>query len=139
MQPFTFLDHTADVGIAARGSSWDELFRNAALGMFSLIADTRALQCKEEIAVDVTADDRDSLLVVFLNEILYQYETKHIVFCECLIFTISETRVVALCKGEKRASSHYIQREIKAATYHQLKIQKNQEDKVYEAQIIFDV
>lgn len=136
MQPFTFLDHTADVGMTARGSSWDELFRNAALGMFSLIADTRALQGKEEVAVDVTANDRDSLLVSFLNEILYQYETKHIVFCDCLIFTISETRVVALCKGEKRAASHYIQREIKAATYHQLRIQKN---KAYEAQIIFDV
>lgn len=136
MQPFTFLDHTADVGIVARGSSWDELFRNAALGLFSLIADTRALQCKEEAAIDVTAEDKDALLVCFLNEILYQHETKSVVFCDCLIFNITDTRVVALCKGEKRTASHYIQREVKAATYHQLKIQKN---KMYEAQIIFDV
>ena len=33
------MDHTADVGIRAYGASLEELFENAAAGMFSLITD----------------------------------------------------------------------------------------------------
>lgn len=137
MKPYTEFDHTADIGIKASGNSPGELFQNAALGMFFLLADTANIQYKKDVTIDVTAKNKEELLVVFLNEILFQYETRKIVFSRCDIFYISETRAVALCKGEKINASHSIRREIKAATYHNLKLQKS--GRIWEAQIIFDV
>lgn len=137
MKPFKEVDHTADIGIKAAGNSLGELFQNAAHGMFSLLADTSNIQSKKDVTVDVTAKNKEELLIVFLNEILYQYETRKIVFNKCSIFYISDARAVALCKGEKINASHSILREIKAATYHNLKLQRN--GRIWEAQIIFDV
>lgn len=137
MKPFKEVEHTADVAVEAKGAAIGELFQNAAHGMFSLLADTANVQPKKDVTIDVTAKNKEELLVVFLNEILYQYETRKIVFNKCSIFFISDTRAVALCKGEKINASHSILREIKAATYHHLKIQKS--GKFWEAQIIFDV
>src|SRR3972149_294317 len=37
--PFEILEHTADVGIVAHGASLEEIFANAAAGMFALMAD----------------------------------------------------------------------------------------------------
>ena len=41
MRSYEPIDHTADMGIRAYGRTKKELFRNAAAGMFSLIADKK--------------------------------------------------------------------------------------------------
>lgn len=135
MDKFSIIDHTADIGIIAYGESLEELFTNAAYGMLTLITDLEKIEPKIEEEISLTSFDLETLLVKFLNELLYIFEVKKIVFKEFLINSISEHNLRAQCKGDIVEDS-VIFREIKAATYHLLKIKHN---KCYKIQVFFDL
>src|SRR3989442_15094309 len=73
-------EHTADVGIRAYGSPPDELFANAAEGMFSLVADLGSVKAVGEIEVRLEAEDLPTLLLRWLSELLYIHETQRLLF-----------------------------------------------------------
>lgn len=135
MEKFSIIDHTADIGITAYGKSLEELFTNTAYGMFTLITDLKKIEPKIEEEISLTSFDLETLLVEFLNELLYIFEVKKIVFKEFLINSISENNLRAKCKGDIVEDS-VIFREIKAATYHLLEIEQ---DKCYKTQVFFDL
>lgn len=139
---FEVIEHTADLGIIAYGKTVPELFENAALGMFSLIADLDGVKEKYRISISIDAHDYDELLVTFLNELQYYYTIKKVIFKRFEISKLSETRLDAnISGGEIAAMSSEkpgILHDIKAATYHQLKIEKTP-DGGYKTKIIFDV
>src|SRR2546427_11618411 len=56
------IEHTADVGIRAYGSTLDELFANAAEGMFSLVADLGSVKAVGEFQVRVRAEGPRTLM-----------------------------------------------------------------------------
>ena len=60
---FETLEHTADTGIIAYGKDLKQAFANAARGLFSLIAELESVNEVLERDIEVTAADRDSLLV----------------------------------------------------------------------------
>src|SRR2546430_11162075 len=74
------IEHTADVGIRAYGSTLDELFANAAEGMFSLVADLGSVKAVGEIEVRLEAEDLPTLLLRWLSELLYIHETQRLPF-----------------------------------------------------------
>jgi SHS2 domain-containing protein len=134
---FEVIDHTADIGIAAYGASLREAFGNAAYALFSLMADLEnvadALCCEAE----VTADDREDLLVAWLNELVYLFEVDNVLFKRFEIDELSETRLRARCYGERIDSErHKIKMAVKAATYHMLKVEKRDG---YRVQVLFDI
>ena len=133
---FETVNHTADVGIIAYGKTPGDLFENAAFGMFSLITDIEKVSEKILISVSIDAHDNEELLITFLNELLYYYSTKKVLFKRFDILKISETHIDANISGEQ-ISGHEISNDIKAATYHNLKIEKTTAG--YKTQIIFDV
>ena len=134
MERFRFFDHPSDVGIYAYGKTKKELFENAALGMFSLIADLNRVETKRSFKVAVQGDDFESLLVNWLNELIFHEDSKKILLKGFKIEKITATRLEAEVSGEKiDLERHFIYRPIKAATYNQLQIKKDQ------AKIIFDV
>jgi len=67
---FEILNHTADAGIIAYGSNMNEAFANAAKGMFSLITELEDVEETEYRDTELTAPDRESLLVEWLNELM---------------------------------------------------------------------
>jgi len=75
-QGFEILEHTADIGIVARGKNLAEVFAQAAKGMFSLITDLNTVEERVERRVKVEAPDIESLLVAWLNELVYLFDTK---------------------------------------------------------------
>ena len=80
MTRFEIIDHTADVGIVACGSDLKEAFANIAYGMFSLIAELEGAGegfCRE---IDLQAPDQETLLVDWLNELLYIFDVDHVIF-----------------------------------------------------------
>lgn len=133
---FETLNHTADVGIVAYGRTYGELFKNAAYGMFSLITDIEKVSEKILISVSIDAHDNEELLITFLNELLYYYSTKRVLFKRFDILALSETHIDANVSGEQ-ISSHEIVHDIKAATYHAMKIEKTAAG--CKTRIIFDV
>lgn len=131
---FKLIDHPSDVGIIAFGKDKKEIFENSALGMFSLIADLETVDPIETFPVKVSGDDLDSLLINWLNELLFYEESKDIIFKAFNIKKINGCQLEAEASGEKiDLDKHSIYRSIKAATYNQLQIDKNQ------AKIVFDV
>jgi SHS2 domain-containing protein len=135
---FEILDHTADIGIIAYGADVKELFSNAALALFSLITEPESVEEKLHLDLEVSSEDRDSLLVEWLNELIYFFDANHILFNRFDIESLTHNELKATCHGEGfDPLKHKIKRGVKAATYHMLKLDKNSDG--YKAQIILDI
>lgn len=131
---FKQIEHPSDVGIIAYGSNHKEVFENAAFGMFSLMADTSRVDTKEKLSVKVTADDPETLLVNWLNELIYIEDSKKMVFSRFTITRLTNTELTATIAGDHiHLDRHAFQRPVKAVTFSQLQLRANQ------AKIIFDV
>jgi len=137
MKRFDLIEHTADIGVIAYGANLQEAFANAAYAMFTLIIDpekVREIVCRE---IEIQADDRESLLVSCLNELLYLVDAKGLVFGRFEVVDLSELALKMRCYGEKvDPARHEPRGGVKAATYHMLKIET---DDAYKIQILFDV
>ena len=81
MKPFEIVDHTADISIKVYGKSLKELFENSSLGMFNILADLEGITTSTELEIKVDAPDKEELLIEWLDELLYNFYTKHIIFC----------------------------------------------------------
>ena len=138
MKPFEIIDHTADIGIVAYGADIKQVFANAALGLFNLMADLDNLKEDTKRQIELSAEDVEVLLVEWLNELIYISDVEHIIFKRFEINELSNTQLRAICFGEKiKSGQHKLKREIKAATYHMLRL--NKENGSYKVQIIFDI
>ncbi len=134
---FEILNHTADVGIIAYGADMNQAFANAARGLFSLITELEDVEETEYRDIELTAPDQESLLVEWLNELIYLFDAEQIIFKRFDIAQLSQTHLKARSYGHKVDSSkHKLKMGVKAATYHMLKIEKSNGAKV---QVLFDV
>ena len=138
MSKFEIIDHTADVGLIAYGSTRKEVFINAAIGMFSLITDLEKVIDSRQQEIIAEADDHEELLATWLNELLYLFDAENFVFCQFEITRLNHDRLTAIAHGERiDLSRHELRTSVKAVTYHQLKIKK--ENGSFSTKIIFDV
>ena len=134
---FEILNHTADVGIIAYGADLKQAFANAAKGLFSLITDLGKVKEVLHRDTELTATDEESLLVEWLNELIYQFDTEGLIFKRFDISRLDNTRLKARGYGEKvDRSRHRLKMGVKAATYHMLKVDKGDGCRV---QVLFDI
>jgi len=137
MKTFEVLEHTADIGIVAYGADLKQAFSHAAEGLFSLIVDLDTVREKSMRPVKVSAADIEMLLASWLNELIYIFDTEHLVFKHFEITEITDEQLMANCYGEKvNQRRHELKRGVKAATYHKLRVEKGNG---YRVQVIFDV
>jgi len=138
MKPFEIVNHTADISIKAYGKSLKELFENAALGMFNILADLEGIRISTELEIKVEAPDREELLIEWLDELLFNFYTKYIIFCKFDITELTDRDLTAKVKGRFIGENkNRLKTEIKAATRHDLHIVKTKD--IYEVGIVFDV
>ena len=124
MGKFRILEHTADMGIEAAGETLDELLVQAARGLMEIISGAEALP-REERVVEVTAGEGAELLVNWLNEILFLFDPGGFFPADFIIEEATENRVKGRITGEPfDPQRHPIDREIKAATYHQVQLER---------------
>lgn len=137
MQPFEVIEHTADVGIIAYGRSREELFAHAAAGMMHFLIDPSLVRPVEQRTMTVDADDRDGLLINWLNDLLVLLNADGFVPVRFAVPEMEDTRLRADVSGEPvDPARHKFRLDVKAATYHGLEIGKNE---LWHARIIFDV
>jgi len=139
---YEIIEHTADIGLNIFGKTKQELFQNAARGMFFLI--TGSFICPEQKnrqywTVECEASNIDDLLVSWLSELLYIHHTDFVFFDDFIINSLTRQLIQAeVWGGKMKDSSCEIEKEIKAVTYHRLRVFKNDQG-LWEANIIFDI
>lgn len=153
MEKFKVLDVSGDIGLEAYGATVTEAFINAAAGMYSLITNLKAVQEKKTVTVTAESPSLDGLLVSWLNELIFHFDTYGFIGKRITIdeFTPSVTllsrggtggegscRIRATVAGEEfDPGRHEGKLLIKAATYHRLKVEKK--DDRWEIDVIFDI
>ena len=126
---FEFMEHTADVYIAAHGANLAEAFENAALAMFEVMTDTAKVNANEENSLVVEAEDEYALLYSWLEALLVKFEVNGVLYSKFKISRLEETsegfRLAATVWGEKfNAEKHAQKVAVKAVTYHRMEIIK---------------
>lgn len=135
MKKYEILEHKADLKIKAFGQDLAELFVNAALALAEQQAADLGLKPKESWEeVKIESSDLNSLLVDWLNEILYLSEVNHCLYFDFRIEELTHTRLKAKIRGRPMTQKKI---DIKAVTYHGLEIKKI--DNRWQAVILFDI
>ena len=135
---YEFFDHTADIGIRARGETLPALFVHFARGLTELIAEDSDLKPREVRAIRLSAPDADSLLVAWLQELVFWFSTDRFLPAQYALDEVSPTSLRGEVRGEPfDPSRHTPGREVKAITRHQLEVR--QRDGVWHGQVIVDI
>jgi len=136
---FELFEHTADIGIRGYGKTIEESFEEAAKAMTSILVDLDTIEEKKTMIVEAEADSLEKLLFEWLNEILAQIDIEGMIFKKFKITKMSENKLEAELTGEElNPEKHHTKTQVKAATYSQLKVYKN-ENGLWVSQCIVDV
>jgi len=134
---FEEFEHTADVGIKVNGNSLSELFLNAARGVTHLIVKGKLTGEPYKKNIKLQSKDLESLLILWLNEIIYLGVSERIILKKIRINSLDDTSISSGVEGLKLEEQKSAINEIKSATFHGLKIKKIAGG--YKTKIIFDV
>jgi SHS2 domain-containing protein len=131
-EKFEFMEHTADVYIAAHGANLAEAFENAALSMFEVMTDTSKVTATLEDSLTVEAEDEYALLYSWLEALLVKFEVNGMLYSKFKISSLEETaddfKLTATVWGEKFDAAKHAQKvAVKAVTYHRMEIIKTPE------------
>jgi len=126
---FEFLEHTADVYVAAYGKTLEEAFENAALATFETMTDTKKVEPRVEDEIEVEGHDEKALLYNWLEELIVKFETTENLYSRFKISPIKKGpngfKMKAKIWGEPFNPDKHSQKVgIKAITYHQMEILK---------------
>jgi SHS2 domain-containing protein len=123
---FELLEHTADVGIRARGATLEELFEHATEGLAEVLGALRPGGPGEAVGVEVAAPDPGGLLVDWLNEVLWLREVREAVVAGVRVERVGDGTAagsVVLGGGGPGPDGTVV----KAVTYHRLRVEPGPE------------
>jgi SHS2 domain-containing protein len=136
--PFEFLEHTADVGVIAHGSTLAEAFAHAAEGTFSVMVNLNGVREEKQRSLTVEAHDWPSLLVAWLSELIYFSDVDGLVFKRFEIRDVKPYSLQATAHGEKiDRQRHELGAGVKAITHHMLDVSEDEDG--YRVQVLLDI
>ena len=134
---FRYIDHTADVGILVTAPTLGVLFETAAFALTELITNVDGLKLQVERQIQLEENEIETLLVSWLQELLYLLDTEQLVFGRFKV-NVKDCSLDAKVWGEPfNPKIHTSKTEIKAVTYHQLEVIESEQG--WKAQVIFDI
>lgn len=140
MSSHLLLDHTGDIGFEVRAGTPEALHEEAARALFDVIVDDLGT-VRTDVRVPFRVDgavDREDLLVRFLSELLFIHDARGWLFGGAVVEEIGRDRIVAQGIGEPfDPSRHRIARQVKAVTYHGLRVERDGADWV--ARVVLDL
>jgi SHS2 domain-containing protein len=122
---FETFEHTADIGLRVRAESLDGLFAEAGRALFSLlVANPEAIRPVQQVEFELAGSQRDDLLFDWLAELLYTFATQRLLLAEFDV-RVRDDGLSARARGEPLdRQRHELDLEVKAITYHGLKVEK---------------
>jgi SHS2 domain-containing protein len=136
---YELIEHTADIGIRVKAKDLKELFKNTALAMFDIMIERKIKNQKSKIKniiVKQKAENSEELFINWLNELLSLSATRELIFEDFNINRLDKNNLEAIITG-RDIKNYKVNTEIKAATYHQLKLEQTKSG--WQAEVIFDV
>ena len=133
-----FFEHTADLGLRARAADLDGLFAEAARALFSaVVEDLGTVVASRRLEVRVTGADKEYLLFDWLKTLLYHFDAEHLLFSRFEVKVGDEGLVGAAWGEPMDPARHEPNHEVKAITYHGLKVEKTADG--WLAEVIVDI
>ena len=132
--PFEEISHTADWSIRVWAEDLAGLLTESARGMYTLATaeSSAGPRVRRELVLDGV--DAESLLVAFLEELLYLSESEGLIFDDFSGLKVEGSKLTGMMEGRALLSQ---EKEIKAVTFHNLEIR--QSERGLEVEIVFDV
>jgi SHS2 domain-containing protein len=132
-------DHTADLGLRVRAADLGTLFAEAGLALTAcLVENPDAVRREVTFDVKLPADDLEFLLFDWLKALLYRFDSEKTLFSRFEVKVSAETGLQAAAWGERMDESrHEPAHEVKAITYHGLKVEKDGDG--WLAEVIVDI
>lgn len=129
---FAEVPHTADIALDVFAPNLEELFINAAKGLYHILGIRKGTKEVENIHISMAAEDSESLIVSLLNELLFYAANNQ----------AGEFVNLKLYDNKLEADLHLLekkdqQKEVKAATFNDLVIVQDAEG--FHTRIVFDV
>ena len=139
---FRFVEHQADLAVEVEAGSREGFHRSALEALITLLfggfppITTPALDAPlDNFILDAQGGDEEEVLVSSLNALLGLCQIDGWIPYHILYLAFTEGSLSVTFSGQKDQTKHFLIREIKAATYHQLTIQKQP---TWKARIVFD-
>ena len=135
---YEFFEHTADLGLRIRADTLELLLEEAARALFAaIVVNLDQVREVDTIQFEIEADRPDDLLRDWLAELLYVFHADHRLFAHFEV-RLEGDRLEATARGEPiDPARHELDAEIKAITYHGLKVER--EGNGWLAEVIVDL
>lgn len=131
-------EHTADVGLTAWGDTLGELMEALAEELADFICPREQVRPAERRTILVAAEDVEALTLDFLSQIMFTIQTRRFLVAAVEVARADEASVEAQLVGEPLdPHRHEFHTEVKAVTYHQLHVAREEERWV--ARVILDI
>lgn len=135
---YELFEHTADLGLRATAPDLNALF--AEMGrclLASVVEDPASVRPAQDVRIELAGTDREFLLFDWLKELLLRFETEQMLFASFDV-AVTDTGLTATARGEQYdPARHALAHEVKAITYHELKIE--QVGGAWLAEVIVDI
>lgn len=137
---FKFFDHTADAKFQAYGRSLEEAFSHAALATASLMWNYDSVEDKICQPLRIKGIDLKQLLVKFLEEVLFLWDTRKFLLKSAKVIRIDKNgdlyKLEAQFFGDYFSKKYKIFGEAKAITYNEMRIENNDH---FMVQVVVDI
>lgn len=138
---YEYLDHTSDVYVHVVSDSLEGLFADSAAATFEVMFDTKAVDGRRSIPVEISAKDLEQLLYLWVDRLIYHFDADFFALNRAEVFRVEVgegARLSALLWGEDyEPSKHDHRTGVKAMTYSMMKI--GREGGVWHAFFVLDI
>jgi SHS2 domain-containing protein len=131
-------EHTADLGLRIRAADLDTLFAEAGRALFAtLVEDLGTVAAVQRLDVQLAGDDKEYLLFDWLRTLLYHFDAEHLLLSRFEAH-VREDGLTGAAWGEPLdRSRHELAHEVKAITYHGLRVERTADG--WLAEVIVDI
>jgi len=139
-EKYELFEHTADTGLYIYGTDAQGLFGAAAEALMAQLTDPGRIEPAEERKIKLKEGSPEELLRSWMTELLYLYTSEGWLCAEAAFESLTKKCLVAVVRGEKAEEGrHEITGEVKAVTWHRLKIERLEAEGTLKATVILDV
>jgi SHS2 domain-containing protein len=135
---FETFDHTADLGLRIRAPNLNSLFSEAGQALTSILVDNPAsIEPRHRLEIRISADDLEFLLFDWLRELLYRFDADHLLLVKFEVQVAGLDLSAAVWGEPLDRSRHVLAHEVKAITYHGLRVEQSADG--WLAEVIVDI